>query len=192
MIAFKGFNKDLQETLGKGTFQFEPGKTYEETECKCAHNGFHCAEDPLCALSYYGKMEDRFFIVQAEGDINQDGVSSRISCTKLTLLKELNRVELGAYACNYMVKYPERDVRSSHLARNNGKCGTEDDFLIVRGKNPMAAGVKGSYLFLLKEEAKSNDIAIVYPFYVDGEEIQANTYYGLRGESLCKKKNSEG
>lgn len=189
MIAFKGFNKDLQATLGKGRFQFEPGKTYEETECKCASNGFHCAEDPLCALGYYGGMEDRYFVVRAEGDINQDGVNSRISCTKLTLVREINRIELAACACDYMVKYPERKIESRYLKKEKGKSALEDDFLIVRGKNPMAAGVKGSYFFLVKEEKQSTEIQAIYPVYVDGEEIKADTYYGLRGDKLCEKKN---
>lgn len=189
MIAYKGFNKDLQATMGKGIFQFEPGKTYEEKECKCAHNGFHCAEDPLCALGYYSSMESRFFIVKADGDINQDGHESRISCTELTLLKEISRCELGAFACQYMAKYPERENKSRYMQRDKGECHTKDDFLIVRGKNPMAAGVKGSYLFLVKEEKKSEEIHTIYPFFVDGEEIKENTYYGLRGNQLCAKKN---
>ena len=93
MIAYKGFNEKLQATKGNGTFQFEPGKKYIETECKCASNGFHCAEDPLCAMQYYGNMSDRYFVVKAEGDINQDGYGSRISCTEITLIKEITRIE---------------------------------------------------------------------------------------------------
>ncbi|MBE5873757.1 MAG: hypothetical protein E7287_05030 [Lachnospiraceae bacterium] len=189
MIAFKGFNRDLQATMGRGTFQFEAGKTYEEKECKCAHNGFHCAEDPLCALGYYSSMSDRYFVVRAEGDINQDGYNSRISCTKLTLVKEISRVELGAYACKYMAKYPERKPDFHNVALEKGMCHTKDDFIIVRGKHPQAAGVKGSYVFLVKEKPKSKEIAVIYPFYVDGEEIKESTYYGLRGEELCRKKS---
>lgn len=88
MLAYKAFNSKLQATLGKGTFQFEPDKTYEEKECKCASNGFHCAENPIDTLNYYHSMDTRFFIVQAEGEIHQDGYGTRISCTKLTLKKK--------------------------------------------------------------------------------------------------------
>ena len=49
MKAIKAFNSDLCATLGKGVMQYEPGKTYKESEAKCARNGFHCAENPLCA-----------------------------------------------------------------------------------------------------------------------------------------------
>lgn len=189
MLAYKGFNKEMQATLGKGTFQFEPGKNYEETECKCARNGFHCAEDPLCVLSYYGGMDARFFIVSADGDINQDGCESRISCTRLKLIKEINRIELAAHACKYMEKYPEREIQSRYLSWDAGACRKKGDFIIVRGKHPRAAGVKGSYFFLVKEEKKNRKISAIYPVYVDGEEIKENTYYGLRGERLCVKKN---
>lgn len=189
MIAFKGFNRHLQATRGEGIFQFEPGKTYEEAECKCAHNGFHCAEEPLCALSYYDGPDDRYFIVKAEGDINQDGNGSRISCTKLTLIKEITRLELAVYACRYMQKYPEREVERVHFGVETIRCRRKGDFAIARGKNPKAAGIEGSYLFLVKEKPDSREIETVYPVYVDGEEIEANRYYGLKGDRLCKKKS---
>lgn len=60
MKAIKAFNSDLCATLGKGVMQYEPGKTYKESEAKCARNGFHCAENPLCALGYYSGLNSRF------------------------------------------------------------------------------------------------------------------------------------
>lgn len=190
MIAYKAFNSKLQATLGRGVFQFEEGKTYEEDECKCAHNGFHCAENPLCALSYYRSMDTRFFIVKAEGDINQDGVASRISCTKLTLVKEIDRIQLATHACLYIQKYPDRDTENStYVMDQRGRCDTAGDFIIVRGKSPRAAGVTGSWLFLLKEAKRSKEIDRIYPVYIDGEEYRENTWYGIRGGAVCVKKN---
>ena len=108
MRAIKAFNRNLQATLGSGVMTMEAGKTYREKEAKCAHNGFHCAENPLCALGYYNNMDSRFFIVEAGGDINQDGNGTRISCTELTLIKEITRIQLAALACEYIRKYPDR------------------------------------------------------------------------------------
>ncbi len=187
MIAIKAFNKDLQATLGQGIVTMEPGKTYEEKTAKCARNGYHCAENPLCALGYYNSMDSRFFIVEAGGDINQDGYGTRISCTKLTLKKEITRLQLAVLACEYIRKYPEREESETHLFKDKGECKVKDDFVIVRGKNPKVKGVKGSYLFLLKEEKYSRSIQGIYPLYVDGKQIKANQYYGLRGERLCRK-----
>lgn len=189
MIAYKGFTKDLTARLGKGTYHFEAGKTYEEDECKCGHNGFHCAENPLCAYEYYSGDNDRYFIVKAEGDINQDGAGSRISCTRLTLMKEITLLQLAAEACKHMMKYPEREEKSKLLKENRGYCSKESGVIIVRGKNPLGSGVKGSYVFLLQEERGSRNIKCIYPFYVDGDEIKANKVYGLRGDKLCEKKN---
>lgn len=190
MKAYKAFNSKLQAILGNGIFQFEEGKTYEEDECKCARNGFHCAENPLCALSYYRSMDTRFFIVEAGGDINQDGNGSRISCTKLTLVKEINRIQLATYACLYIQQYPDRDTEDGiNLDHQKGRCHTDGDFIIVRGKSPQAAGVKGSWLFLLKEAKKSKAIEGIYPVFIDGEEYRENTWYGIKGGTVCEKKN---
>lgn len=186
MLAIKGFDSKLQARYGKGRFQFEPGGTYEEPECKCASKGFHCSENPLCALGYYSGMSARFFVVKAEGDINHDA-SERISCTKITLVKEITRIELASLACKYMEKYPERTVSSGWLKWEKGDCNWAGDFVIVRGKHPMAAGVKGSYLFLIQEKARSKEIKAIFPVYVDGEEIQEKVYYRLDGDKLCAK-----
>lgn len=188
MRAIKAFNSQLCATLGKGIMQYEPGKTYKETEAKCAHNGFHCAENPLCALGYYTGMSNRFFIVEAGGEINQDGEGTRISCTEMTLLKEITRLQLAVLACEYMQKYPDREEKETHYSQDVGHVNTEGDFIIVRGKNPKAKGVKGSYIFLLKEKKGSRDIEQIQVIYVDDNEIKSDRYYGLRGNTICEKK----
>lgn len=189
MLAYKAFNKDIQATSGKGIFQFEPGKTYEEDRCGCAACGFHCAEDPLDTLNYYRAMDTRFFIVEAAGDINQDGHDTRIACTQLTLVKEISRLQLATSGCLYMQKYPERTSDSCYVKKDRGRCSVEDDFVIVRGKSPQAAGVKGSWLFLLREKKGSCAIEGIWPVYIDGKEYMPDTWYGIRGGKICAKKN---
>ena len=49
MYAYKGFEPDLS---CRG-YRFVMGKNVTP-EANCASNGFHCAEDPLDCLSYYG------------------------------------------------------------------------------------------------------------------------------------------
>ena len=73
MIAYKGFNKDLACTLGKGTFQYVVGKTYREDAAKCVKTGFHCVEEPIEVLRWYSGNTARYCIVEAKGDINEDG-----------------------------------------------------------------------------------------------------------------------
>lgn len=192
MRAYKAFNANLQATMGRrGKFQFAPGGTYEEKECKCARNGFHCAENPLCTMEYYPEKDARFFIVEAGGEINQDGKGSRISCTRIALIKEISRIQLAAHACLYIQRYPKRDTESSHVQRDKGMCRWEGDFLIVRGKSPMAAGKKGTYLFLVQEYKNSSEIKGIYPLYIDGDEYLSDTWYGLQEGEICTKKNSD-
>ena len=38
MRAYKGFNKDLVCTMGKGQYQYEVWKTYKEDVAKCLNN----------------------------------------------------------------------------------------------------------------------------------------------------------
>ncbi|WP_442899876.1 DUF7666 domain-containing protein [Frisingicoccus sp.] len=188
MIAYKGFHKDMTCTMGKGSFRYEQGVTYKEESAKCTNTGFHCTEDPLGCLFWYDKNDDRYFMVRAEGDINEDDCHSKISCTEITLVKELTRVQLAAHACRYMQKYPKRKRDSRYVYEEKGK--TEEDFIIVRGKHPVAAGEKGTILFLLQEEEKSTKIRMIEVYEVDGKEIKAGQYYGMGGVKVkCRKKN---
>ena len=72
-IAYKAFNADLTCTMGKGVFQYEPGKWYEEPEANCVKNGFHCAANPLDTLDYYYNWDsNQYWLVEVEGDMDED------------------------------------------------------------------------------------------------------------------------
>jgi hypothetical protein len=56
MIAYKGFNKNIESVMGNGKKEsctFEAGKTYKEAVSKTARIGFHCCENPFDCLTYY-------------------------------------------------------------------------------------------------------------------------------------------
>lgn len=94
MIAYKGFHKDLNCTMGKGDFHFVPGKWYSEENAKCASTGFHATDNPLDVLSYYRGPDDRYFIVNLRGNVDEDGVNSRIAAPEIMLVKELTKDDL--------------------------------------------------------------------------------------------------
>lgn len=74
-IAYKAFGPGLVCR----NYQFEKGRNVTD-KAKCAAGGFHCAEDPLDCLCYYqwnGKNE--FWIVEAGGDIDEDGVDTSLT-----------------------------------------------------------------------------------------------------------------
>ena len=91
MIAYKGFCPGL---VCRG-YQFKMGLNVTE-KANCAENGFHCAEDPLDCLRYYGDINhSEYYIVNAGGDIDEDAIDSKISCTELTILKKLSKEEIA-------------------------------------------------------------------------------------------------
>lgn len=53
MRTFKGFNKNLQATCGKGTFQYQPGVLYREEKSKTRSTGLHAAEYILDCMRWY-------------------------------------------------------------------------------------------------------------------------------------------
>lgn len=186
MIAYKGFNNNLECTRGKGIYAYEVGKTYTEDKAKCANTGFHCVEEPIEVLHWYPEKDSRYCIVDAEGDINE--IDNKISCTQMTIIREISRIELAVLECKWLQEHPERAC-SKQVQRDSGKCYKAGDFVIVRGKNPKAAGVKKSFFFLVKEAKNSCEIETIYAAYVDDEEVKANQYYGLWGEKLCRRKS---
>ena len=70
VIAYKGFNKELACTLGKGVFRYQVGQTYKEELAECARTGFHCVEEPIEVLQWYREGRYAWFSV----------TSSRIPC----------------------------------------------------------------------------------------------------------------
>lgn len=174
MIAYKGFNKDLTCTLGNGTFQYEIGKTYREEEAKCANTGFHCVEEPIEVLRWY--KDGRYCMVEASGDVNEDG-NDKISCTEMTILREITLQELGILECDWLARHPDR--KCSNLIQKDEGIADAGGIVIVRGKNPRAKGKKGSTLYLLREEAGEIVEIGVY-------EAESSEWYGVSG---CVKKS---
>lgn len=176
MIAYKGFNKDLACTLGNGTFQYEIGKTYTESEAKCANAGFHCVEEPIEVLSWYSEKDSRYCIVEAAGDVNEDG-NDKISCTEMTILKEVSLQQLGALECKWIAEHPERG-NSTKVQKDVGNA-LKNNIVIVRGKNPKAAGAMGSTIFLIKENKGVIETIGIYE--IDGKEHLPDVYYRADG-----------
>ena len=116
MIAYKGFNQNLVCTMGNGAFQYEVGKTYREDKAKCASTGFHCVEEPIEVLTWYSGETARYCIVEAAGDVHEDG-NDKISCTEMTILKEITLQQLGALECKWIQEHPERKT-NKHIKKN--------------------------------------------------------------------------
>jgi len=76
-------------------------------KANCRSNGFHCAENPLDCLSYYSDMDkSEYYIVDAGGDIDEDGNDTKIACTDLNIIKQLTKKEFFLHGLVYPLSFP--------------------------------------------------------------------------------------
>lgn len=178
MIAYKGLEKDL---TCRG-YQFYLDRINVTEYANCAKNGFHCAENPLDCLSYYDNWRSSvYYVVKAEGDIDEDGIDSKISCTHIRLVKELPMQDLLLHALGYMVRYPGRKW-NTRVKLEEGR--SNDGFVVVRGKNPRASGKMGDFLALAREGENTQEIQEVALFVVDGETYLPDIWYDVNGKEM--------
>ncbi len=173
MIAYKGFCKGL---VCRG-YQFQMGMNITP-EANCAKNGFHCAENPLDCLTYYSDLDtSEYCIVQAGGDLHEDGGDSKISCTELIILKKLSLRELFLHGLAYMSDHPKR-VWSGQVRRDRAEATFYQQYAIVRGLDPIARGPRGSILAFAQEDASGTIVQIALG-EVDGIKVRENVWYGV-------------
>ncbi|MDR1548997.1 MAG: hypothetical protein LBT06_10480 [Hungatella sp.] len=179
IIAYKAFDKDLSCTSGGNRFQYRLGIWNEEKNANCAHNGFHCAENPLDCLSYYSDWDKAvYYMVLAAGDIDEDALDSKISTTRLKLVKQLNMAEFVAHSLRYMYEHPLRaNNRRVSMEEGEAKMG----FVVVRGKNPTAKGKMGNVLGFAREEFCSNKVVEIGLVIIDGKDFMPDTWYRIDG-----------
>ena len=178
MIAYKGFTKDLTARMGKGTLQYEIGKTYTEKSAKCANTGFHCVEEPMRVFEWYDRDDDRYCMVKIDKDINEDGMD-RISASRIHIIKEISRLEIAVLECEWMMKHPKRRYSNRVKEKVQARYG----IAVARGKKPQAAGKKGDYLLLLQEDSKG-EIFRFEAYIVDGDDILEDIYIDIDGNEV--------
>lgn len=181
IIAYKAFDKDLSCTVKKQRFQYKLGVWNEEKEANCARNGFHCAENPLDCLRYYPDWNQAvYYMVLADGDINEDAADSRISCTRMKLVKPLELPQFIAHSLWFHYNHPFREKSSYGIQEERGEA--DKGFTVVRGKEPAAKGRTGDVLGLIKEEADSRKITSIGIYVIDGVHSLPDIWYGIDGE----------
>ena len=173
MIAYKGFRPGMICI----DYQFQMGLNVTE-KANCRQNGFHCAEDPLDCLSYYGDVDhSEYYIVNAGGDIDEDEVDSKISCTELTVLKRLTKEELFLHGLAFMADHPKRK-RNKHIRKDRAEAW--GGYAVVRGADPIAKGCrKGDVLAFAKEDPATGSIQQIVVATIDGKTLLPNVWYGV-------------
>jgi len=146
-------------------------------EANCVKNGWHCAEDPADCLRYYPNVARSVYcIVDVGGDVDEDAVDSKISCTELTILRVLPLTDYFLHILLYMAKHPDKECYAERKVRGEAQNG----YVIVRGKNPHAMGKEGDILALAREE--DGEIVQIAVYTVDGKDVPADTYIDIDGK----------
>lgn len=171
MVAYKAFKTGLICL----NYQFKMGLNVTD-QANCCQNGFHCAQDPLDCLTYYNLNNSEFYIVKAEGDLDEAGDDSKISCTELTILKKLSREEYFLHCLLFIADHPRRKW-NRNVYKNRAKA--EGGFAIVRGTFPTACGNLGDILALARENPSGEKIERIAVAKVDGKNILPNIWYDI-------------
>lgn len=189
IIAYKALDPDLSCTSGGHRFQYKIGVWNQEPAADCAKRGFHCAEDPLDCFTYYPHWDQAvYYMVLADGDIDEDGRGSKISCTRLKLVKQLNLEEFVAHSLHYLIRHPGR---ASNYRVRTERGEAQSGLVIVRGKGPAAKGKLGDILGLAREEEDRPEIAEAGVFIVDGKKYFPDIWYDVHGKPLGGMRNAE-
>lgn len=172
MIAYKGFESGL---ICRG-YQFVMGLNVTD-KANCRANGFHCAENPMDCLTYYSDMKrSEYYLVDADGDIHEDGSDTKIACTRLTIIKKLEREEFFLHALAFMVDHPTREW-NSRAKRDSGTAN--NGYAVVRGVDPMVRGKRGDVLAMAKEDPATGKITQIALSRVDGKKVRPNIWYDI-------------
>lgn len=200
MKMYKGFDKDLKCR----DFQYEIGKTYEESTAELCESGFHACERPLDVFKYYthGKMS-RYC------EVNLDDVSDQMSNDSKRCGKKISvKAEIGiAWLVRAQIQYVNEHTTMKHTdpkhatagksgAATAGKYGAatsrgyvsvgENGCGLVRGENVKIKGGMGAILVIAVENDADYGIKEWKAFVVDGENIKPDTWYKLKNGDLVE------
>lgn len=175
--AYKMFNSDLTCTMGRGTFQYEPQKWYEEDEANVRANGFHVCKNPLDCLNYYHDFEHaQCWLCVIDGDIDEAGNDTALSVQKIYLSRRLVLPDFVAEACTYIIKHPEQPYNGNVTA---GPAETNvNHFAISVGPDARARGELGDVLGILQTYEGRRTIKEATCFVIDGKRYKPGVWYG--------------
>ena len=200
--SFKAFDKDMKCR----EFQYEVGKTYEESEAKACSKGFHGCENPFAVLNYYPLVDDggnmsRFAEVEQSGEIDRDG--DKVCSSRISIKAELSLAGF-VKACVEWIKEATQKVDVKNVDNSNyaqigssgdyakigssgdsAQIGSEGMYAVIccAGHDSVAKAKVGSWITLSEweydEVEKAYIPVCVKTEKVDGEKIKGDTPYKL-------------
>lgn len=161
-------------------------KADEVNICKaatCVREGFHAAENPLDCFSYsdytYFKNNE-FWLCIADGEIHEDMSDTKLSCTELVFVKRLELFEVVAFACQYIVQHPKREL--SRLVTRDKGTTNKNGFALVIGEKPVGTcGAGGSVIGLVRTDAEG--IPVEFAILTE-DAVEEGKTYDMEGKEV--------
>lgn len=179
MFVYKMFDKGLK---CRG-YQFKVGVN-ECEHATCVREGFHAAENPLDCLSYYPNFdESECWLCYADGDIHEDGSDSKISCTRLEILRPLDKFNFVYEAVRYILAHPKRPLNEL-VCRERGTADS-NGFVIVKGRAPVARGNRDGDVLAWLIEDRNGALVEGGASLVDSSELCPGKWYDIFGKECA-------
>ena len=192
MKGYKAFNKDM---TCRG-FQYEEGKTYEESKAECCESGFHFCENPLDVLKYYNLCESEFAEVEVLGEVHKRSKSNdtKAATTKIKIGAKIGLPGLIKASFEYLWEkcYTNKDENVQAASGNDSKLAASGygSKLVMEGENSIGAaigsdsiikGKKGCWITLAEYtwQGDKHVCICVKSTQIDGETIKEDTWYKL-------------
>ena len=208
MKMYKGFDKDLKCR----NFQYEIGKTYEESTAELCESGFHACACPLDVFKYYapGKTS-RYCEVDLDDVSDQMSDDSERCGKKIAVKAEIGIAGLVSAQIQYVKEHttmgltdPKQATAGYSGAATAGDSGAatagkygaatsrgsvsvgENGCGLVRGENVKIKGGMGAILVIAVKNDEYYDIKEWKAFVVDGENIKPDTWYKLKNGDIVE------
>ena len=107
--GYKFVDKNLNSHRGKQ--HWEIGKWYKQAGIiELCNNGFHACEEPIDSLNYF-QYKDKWFVIEARGDIIKD--KDKFVASEMRLVKEIKNwdiisAKIAIYAAEQVLPYFEK------------------------------------------------------------------------------------
>lgn len=206
MKMYKGFDKDLKCR----DFQYEIGKTYEESTAELCEKGFHACEYPLDVFGYYapGGMS-RYCEVDLDDVSDKKSNEDSKRCGKKIAVKaEIGIAGLVKAAVDFVMENIKDENKEANTGNYSASTNTgfrsastntgnyskadvsgKESVAAVLGIESKAKGVLGCWLVLTewaKDENYNWHRKDVQCFKVDGVTVKPDTWYKLKNGDLVE------
>ena len=143
--AIKGF-KAFSKNLTCKDYQFEIGKTYtHDGNIIICEQGFHFCKNPFDVLNYYDLIDSRFCEVIGYGQIDEKTDDTKICCSIIEIVREVNLNELISFANDYLYN-SVKNVKDSFSKENSAKIGSSGGYAQIGSSGYYAQiGSSGDY-----------------------------------------------